>query len=134
MAQRIPQLYIADSDLAGRGVFTAIDIPAGSIIEVCPVIIVPEKEAQLIQETILYDYYFIWGDTEKEIAIALGYGSLYNHSFEPNAFFESDFESTIITIICKKDIVSGDEILVNYNGDDEPDEALKKKLWFKVKS
>ena len=38
----------------------------------------PAAERPLLDETNLYNYYFTWQD--QAAAIALGYGSLYNHS------------------------------------------------------
>ena len=126
--QRVPSLFVAESDLGGRGIFTAALIPEGSLIEICPVIVIPGDERQLIDKTTIYDYYFLWGSQEEDCAMALGYGSLYNHSFAPNAIYEADFEHKTIRFFALKDIEVGEEITVNYNGSPEDDEAV----WFEA--
>jgi SET domain-containing protein len=128
--QRLPSLYIAPSPLGGRGVFTAEAIPAGSLIEICPVIVLSKKDCEQIHKTCLYDYYFLWGEEDEACALALGYGSLYNHSFEPNAEYSPDFETDTFEFLALNDISPGEEITVNYNGD--PEEQAP--LWFSVRN
>lgn len=124
--QRIPSLYFAASELGGRGVFTAAPIPEGSLIEICPVIVLPEEDLPIIHSTRLHDYYFLWGDDQLRCAIALGFGSLYNHAFDPNAIYMPEFEEGVISFHSLRDIEAGEEITVNYNGDPEDVNAV----WF----
>ncbi len=124
--QRIPSLYFMDSSLSGRGVFTSEPIPGGSLIEICPVIVIPEREVDVIHHTELHDYYFVWGEENEQAAIALGYGSLYNHSFKPCAEFILDLDNRTIEVIALRDINPGEEITLNYHGD--PD--CRDELWF----
>ena len=124
--QRIQGLYYAPSPLSGRGVFTAEDIPKNTIIELAPIIEIPESEVDIIHHTDLHDYYFVWGEHDEKAAIALGYGSLYNHSYSPNANYIFDFENQIIEFFSIKNIKAGDEILINYHGDPK----AKDEVWF----
>ncbi len=126
MAQRHPSVYIAESPIHGRGVFAAQPIAAGEVIEICPVLVLPEEDFELIHVTALHDYYFLWGEDEKQCGIVLGYGSIYNHSYEPNAEYSPDYKANTLSIYCYKDIEIGDEITLNYNGD--PDS--KNLMWF----
>jgi len=126
MSQRSPFLYIAASHLGGRGVFTGQPLSVGDAIEVCPVIVMPPDELAAIHATHLHDYYFLWGKAQNQCAIALGYGSLYNHSYDANANYLFDYDSNTIDFVCVKDIAAGEEITVNYNG--EPDD--KTLVWF----
>jgi SET domain-containing protein len=119
-------IFVAPSDLHGLGVFAARDMEAEEIIEVCPVIVFPRKDLEHIDKTVLYDYYFDWGDDGEWYAFGLGYASLYNHSVEPNAEYAMDFEAKTIDIFCLKPIAAGEEILINYNGDPEN----RGKVWF----
>lgn len=106
--------------------FTAEPIEKGSLIEICPVIVLPKKEVPVIHGTRLHDYYFLWGRELKQAAIALGYGSLYNHAVHSNAHYELNLSDNTIEIYAVEDIPAGAEITVNYNG--EPgDDAL---VWF----
>ena len=61
-------------------------------------------------------------------ALALGYGSLYNHSYTPNARYFTNIENQSIDFYARKDIREGEEIMVNYNGDPEDQSPL----WFEV--
>ena len=122
--QRHSALYVAPTSNQGRGVFTAEAIPKDSVIELCPVIVVPGKDFDRIHESFLHDYYFIWEGTA-ETAIALGYGSLYNHSEDNNADYEMDFSGLTISIIAQRDIEAGEEIFIDYT-----DGQDRSTLWF----
>lgn len=113
------ELYIKDTDKKGRGVFCTEDIPADTMIEICPVIVCPPLDRKLIDESYLYNYYFLWEDDHASTAIALGYGSLYNHSYQPNARYETYYEEQVIKFIAIKDIPAHTEITVNYNYDSD---------------
>ena len=67
--QRIQGLFVSNSGNIGRGVFTAEFIPSGSIIEICPVLVIPKDEVDVIHETELHDYYFIWGEEDEAAVI-----------------------------------------------------------------
>jgi SET domain-containing protein len=129
MSTHIPGLYIGQSAERGRGVFTAEPVAPGDIIEICHVIVFPPEDLDKIHATHLHDYYFLWGDKMDHGAIALGYGSLYNHAQEPNAEYELDLEDEVITIICLKAIQPGEEVTIDY----QPDPDYKGKLWFELK-
>ena len=126
MQQSRPSLFIAPSSLGGRGVFSSEPIAAGSLIEICPVLVVPGKDRPHLDQTKLHDYYFIWGHQDESCAIVLGFGSLYNHAYEPNAEYDPDFDADTLTFYALKDIPAGTEITVNYSGDP----AGKIELWF----
>lgn len=99
----------------GRGVFARTNIAKGTIIERVPVIVVPVQEVfGQRSKTKLADYVFKWSNDT--VAVALGYGSLYNHSYRPSAnyYFEGSQTQVFVAI---RDIDSGEEITVNYNGD-----------------
>ena len=122
-----PFLTIQDSKTKGNGVFALQDIEANTLLEVSPVIVLSEKDTELIHQTHLHDYYFSWGDNQKESAIGLGYISIYNHSSIPNCGHECNFDQNTISIYSKTDILAGQELSIDYNmGEDKP-------LWFKPK-
>ena len=121
----IPGLYIAHTDNKGRGVFTAEAVPRDAVIEICHLIFLPVRELELLDQTSLYEYYFEWpGD--KRACLALGYGSLYNHSPEPNAEIVFDLETEQIIIKSTQAITAGEEICIHYLGD----ESQEKPYWF----
>jgi uncharacterized protein len=122
------QLEVRETASRGRGVFALSAIPAGTLIESADVIPIPRAEMGAIESCILADYDFRWGEDGREGAIALGLGSLYNHSYTPNAHYVKHLDRRCIDFIALRDIAAGEEIRTNYNG--EPDS--KKKVWFEV--
>lgn len=121
-------LVIGQSPGKGRGIFALSTIDKGVCIEQAPVIVIPEDEIIHIRRTVFYNYFFKWGETLKDAAIALGYGSLFNHSYQPNAMFKLRLDQLYIDFITLKPIQPGEEITVNYNGDP----ADQSRLWFKT--
>ncbi len=119
-------IYFGLSEVHGNGVFAAGAISAGDVIEVCPVLLFPKSQLAAVRQTMLDDYYFDWGDDDSWYALALGYGSLYNHAYEPNADYGMDFENETIDFYALRDIAPGEEIFVNYNG--AP--GNRTKVWF----
>ena len=124
-----PALYVAQVKNRGRGVFAKEALPAQTIIERAPVIVLNAEARVLLDKTLLHDYIFEWGDGAKECAVALGYASLYNHSYASNCEYEMQFRKALITIRTMRAIAAGEELLINYNGD--WDNA--KPVWFDVK-
>ena len=110
-------LYIAQSAGKGRGVFSSSDIPANTVVEISPVIVMSHKERQLLDQTILHDYIFEWGVNKDQCCMALGYIPVYNHSFMSNCEYEMDYTEEIIKIKTVRKILAGEELFINYNGD-----------------
>lgn len=125
----LPFLFIAPTETMGRGVFTSEDITAGSIVELSPVIVMSSEERRLLDQTLLHDYIFEWGDEKESCCMALGYVPVYNHSYESNCEYEMDFSAGQISIKAVRNIGAGDELFINYNGDWND----SKPLWFTAK-
>ncbi|MBI2011867.1 SET domain-containing protein-lysine N-methyltransferase [Candidatus Daviesbacteria bacterium] len=108
-------MYLAKSTAAGRGVFAKEDIKAGEIIEEAPVIIIPPDQLHELSKD-LFRFAFAWGIDQKHAttAIALGYGSLYNHSDFPNATFHPAFYNKTMVYTAIKDIKKDEEIFITY--------------------
>jgi uncharacterized protein len=96
------------------------------LIERAPVVVIDEKKWPNAAKTILSDYAFDWGEKDEHAAIALGYISIYNHSYSPNAQLEQMLDELMMEIIAIKDIEADEEITINYNGDPENQDQL----WF----
>ena len=62
-------IRVGDSDGKGRGIFALRKIAGGETIEEAPVVVVPENEVPHLDATVLGDYYFVWGDDEKQAAL-----------------------------------------------------------------
>ena len=109
----------------GRGVFAKCAIKKGTTIECVPVILVPIADlVEGLENPTLNRYFYHWD--KKHIAVSLGYGSLYNHSYEPNARYIHG--SLTLTYRALREIAKGEEITINYNY--KPDD--KTPMRFKV--
>ncbi len=125
----MPFLFIAPSENKGRGVYTSEDIEAGTTVEVSPVLVMSREERILLDQTLLHDYIFEWGDEKSQCCMALGYVPVYNHSYTSNCEYGMDYEQQLISVTTVRAVKAGEELLVNYNGD--WDDATP--LWFEVK-
>ncbi len=117
-------------EIKGRGVFATADIKKGEVIETIPLILMEKEEFKEIKKTKLYYYYFEYSD-KNPFAIALGYGSLYNHSYTPNSRYLYDYKNDLLIVKAIKDIKKGDEIFFNYNY--YPNDKTPLGSWFKTK-
>jgi len=124
-----PYLYVNKTKEKGRGVFTKEAIPAGTQIEISPVLVLSGNDTSVVDKTKLHNYIFLWGVRETRSCIALGFCSIYNHAYEPNCEYEMDFDAETMAIKTRRDIKKGEELSINYNGDIED----KSPVWFDVK-
>ncbi len=131
MFQSSTKIYLSKSKIphAGRGVFASCDLTPNEIIEICPVVEIPENQLGWLRKTELFNYFFKWGRDLKKGAICLGFGSLYNHSYTPNATYIKNFKQKQIEFVTIKEIKKGEEITVNYNLGDPNDQ---RPLWIKA--
>lgn len=98
----------------GRGVYARVFIPAGTVFERAPLLVMAEKEAlEGDHANVLPAYVFEYG--KGKVALALGFGSLYNHSYSPNARYD-DAGNQVKEYRALRDIERGEEITINYNG------------------
>lgn len=109
-------IVVRDAGARGRGVFAAVDIAEGTLIEECAVLVLPESDVAHLEKTALSDYYFRWGGTGDQAAIALGCGSLYNHADVPNAMYVRKTDLLLLAFFAVRPIAAGEEIRVSYHG------------------
>jgi SET domain-containing protein len=110
----------------GRAMFACRKFLKGELIERAPVIPINQRQWPSAGKTILSDYAFDWGEHDEHAAIALGYVSIYNHSYGPNAQLEELLDELMMEVVAIRDIQPGEEITINYNGDPESQDPL----WF----
>jgi hypothetical protein len=126
-------VYIGKSAIpnAGRGVFARRDIKKGEIIERSPIIEVPKNDLSNLKESILVTYFFYFGKNKERLAMALGFGSMYNHSSKPNTTYRIKPKEMVIDFIALDDIKKDNEITFNYRNSGKPKDK-KRPLWFEV--
>jgi SET domain-containing protein len=122
----LPAIRVVDVPGKGRGVVAARRIRAGEVIERAPVVVVPPSQTRLVDLSVLEHYVYDWEDGA--YAVALGAGSIFNHSYTPNAHYLKRPKQMQLEYYALADIDAGAEVLVNYNGD--PRDTTP--LWFDV--
>lgn len=125
---RVP-LAVCDFGKRGRGIVALEDLERGQLIERSPVLIIPSHERATLDRTVIFTYVFMWehNTVEQDLynhcgrsAIALGYTSLLNHSFQPNCDFVRHIDALLIDVFAKRAIRAGEELTIDY----------KMTLWF----
>lgn len=101
----------------GRGILAGRRFSAGEVVDAAPVVVVPPGEWSLLEQTELGRFCFVWDDDKGSVAVALGRGSLFNHSWTPNVTPEKRFGSRRMVFIALRDIEPGEELTINYGGD-----------------
>lgn len=125
------KVYVGKSGIidAGRGVYAKCNIKKGEIIERCPMIEVPKHDMSNLKESVLVTYFFYFGKNKERLAIALGFGSIYNHSDKPNTIYKAKPKENLIDFVALEDIKKDSELTFNYrNGSGLKGE--KRPLWF----
>lgn len=114
------KIYVAKSRIHGLGVFASENIEKGTCFEITPLVDVVLSKAEDLGREFLYDYRFsyITGGKITKLVMALGYGSLYNHSDDPNANWRLNNEINMFEFYSVKDIKAGEEILIYYGDKD----------------
>lgn len=106
------KIAVHESAIHGRGVFATEPLSIGDVIETCPVLRVPKDQMDLIDSTLLFEYYYIWNG---DVGVALGFGSLYNNSATPNAEYIKVTANDTLVIRALTPIATGDEITISYS-------------------
>lgn len=122
-------LFIDQSEGRGRGVYTRDLIRKNTVIEVSPVLVMSGEERKLLDQTLLHDYIFEWGELRDRCCVALGYISMYNHASPSNCEYFMDYQEEIIFVKTVRDIPGGTELTINYNGDSKN----KEPVWFEAR-
>lgn len=109
-------LYVRPAGEKGRGVFTSAPILSGDLVERCEALVLKHPR----RGSTLDHYVFRHGAVS---LLALGNGSLYNHSARPNCVFTtfSGNGRAFVLFHAVRDIAAGEELTINYGPD----------LWFR---
>lgn len=124
----------------GRGVFASDPIPANTLLEEAPVLLLSQKEWEdgKMNDTILGEYGFCWSGGGMALGLGIGESlqcrprkdcaantsaSLFNHSASPNVNFIRNYASNTITFRTSRTVSAGEELCICYSADES-------KLWF----
>ncbi|KAI5481377.1 Set and Cytidine deaminase-like domain containing protein [Pseudohyphozyma bogoriensis] len=120
LAARAP-IAILSTPSKGRGVFATESIAAGTVVEISPILLLSKeeyygggKEGDLlgVEGSMLRGYVFSWRGGG--MALALGLGSLFNHSSQPNLSFELQPQTHTIQFKAFRTIAAGEELSIFY--------------------
>lgn len=112
---------VGPSPLAGRGLFTTRAVAAGEVLDVAPVVRVPEAQRRHLDRTELSGHYWDW---DGDAAIAMGLISFTNHARPGNARWERDDDAATMALIATCDLPAGVEVLADYLADGDPSDEL----------
>jgi hypothetical protein len=124
------KLFIKEIKGKGRGVFCRQRIEKDEIIEVCPVLVLPAQDHDTVVISGLVDYFFNFNKEENTLALALGFGSLYNHAVHSNAAYTLSRENKTLSFYALRDIDPNTEICINYAGES----GQEFKEWFESRN
>lgn len=105
------KIVIKKDPVKGRGVYASQDIAKGEVIEICELIVIKLQDVPPDLEGYVYHY------NKSKAAVALGNGSLYNHSKKANCDFYYNPRKSHLYIRAKKAIKKGTEVTINYRYD-----------------
>jgi hypothetical protein len=123
-------LYIKKIEGKGRGVFCKHPIGKDEVFEICPVIVIPAGDYETVKASRLVDYFFSFNKEENTLALALGFGSLYNHAIYCNAAYILNRDTQTLTFCAVDDIPARKEICINYSGES----GQEFKEWFESRN
>ena len=126
-----PSIYLdVYNDEVGRGVFALRAFSKGEIIEEAPIFLIEEDFSSLPEafKNRVFNWRYMTKTSAKH-AIALGYGSMYNHCDDPNVVYKADHENNLLILIANRAIAPYEHLTVNY--DQEPDISMPDEVtWF----
>jgi SET domain-containing protein len=99
------KLCVKKSSTHGYGVFAEKDFKKGEKIEECYMLLTKAGDSTF------EDYYF---DAKRKYALLTGFGSIYNHSDDPNTDYTIDVKNKLATFKADKRIRKGEEIFISY--------------------
>ena len=109
------KIYVKSSPVHGLGVFASDKINKDEVFEVCPILTLPMKFGEVSNLFIDYRFNYPSGNPNwEEQVLSMGFGSFYNHSENPNAFWYSDYGVRTFNFVASRDIEVDEEIFVFY--------------------
>ncbi|KAG6541340.1 hypothetical protein Mapa_017282 [Marchantia paleacea] len=114
-------LEIWSTPAKGRGVYATRDIPQGCVVEISPVLLIPKEQYKTgVNQSELKNYVYTWnwgpgrGGRNGDMALALGLGSIFNHSRRANVSYRVRSDNLTIEYTTTSDIRAGEELCIYY--------------------
>lgn len=99
----------------GRGIFASEDIKKGQAVEVSPLLVFKsKKDLKRLMKTDLCRYLY---DFKGKQALALGIGSLFNHSSSANVDWKVLHKEEKILFWASENIKKGQQLFIDYGYD-----------------
>lgn len=113
----------------GYGVIATANIKKGETIETFPIVFISHKDSEFLNDhSDVFTFYPLYLESYKKDCVMFGYGSIYNHSHQnPNAdiyYPKKDFDR-YLSILATRNIKKGEEIVYDYEFEDNEEEFLK---------
>lgn len=99
-------IEVRPSGIHGYGVFTTAAVPANTLLEECYLLHLPEETS------LLRSYVFKWN--KETCVLPLGYGAIYNHADQSNAYYEMDEARNVMVVKSRRALAKGEEVLIFY--------------------
>jgi SET domain-containing protein len=113
---------IREAEGMGRGVFAVAPIPADTLLFSDPLMMIPADQCP--KDSVLHSIVFFWStvmeDGRNNNAIALGVGSVLNHSKNPNVIVYFEQNPDRIDFYALRHIAPGEQLTHDYNYDEYP--------------
>ena len=122
----LQSFILSESSISGIGVFANKVFTPYEQVDALPILFIPKKEIELINQTVVGKFYYDWD--EENFALPLGFLSFVNHSYNPNLLWIPDTDKMVFLAYRRCSI--GEELTINYNG--QPNDCAKL-VNFKVK-
>lgn len=111
-------LRIKTTDKYGRGIYATKRITKGTVVDTTPIILLTQEDTTSLNNTSLIYWWFGWPTGRSgPTAIALGLGSLFNHSFDANCHYEADEKNLTMKFVATETIEKGEQLFINYGYD-----------------
>ena len=114
------KLEVKKSPLHGVGVFCKQNIEKGEVVEVSRMLKLDWK-MKYQHDRIIRDYCWIRNCSCNDCTVhgsnmymAMGFGSLYNHSDTPNIDNKTDYNNLVMVLTANKQIEQGEELFITY--------------------
>jgi uncharacterized protein len=108
------KVYVKKSPIHGWGVFASEKIFKDELIEESTILSLPIEKGESSSLFLDYRFNFPCGPDWIEQVLAMGFGGIYNHSDDSNAYWISDYEKRTFRFIAKRDIEIGEEVFTYY--------------------